>query len=183
MRSILKVPRYSYGPRPPGAHARIQLPHNTESTASTPRNSIHSQLTEHLFNSFITQLRSSSRLDYHLLRHTTSSYLLHQSLDRTPTPHLPLFWQYVQGINTGLSLIFPTSYIFQARSNMVLKLYGLHASHFVRLVAAVLMEKQVPFEFVKVDLSKGEQRTPEFLAKNPFGLVPYIVCHLIFFSL
>ena len=64
---------------------------------------------------------------------------------------------------------------------MVLKLYGLHASYWVRLVAAVLIEKQVSFEFVEVDLSKGEQRKPEFLAKNPFGLVPYIVCHLNFF--
>ena len=60
---------------------------------------------------------------------------------------------------------------------MVLKLYGLHASHFVRLVAAVLIEKKVPFEFVKVELSKGEQKTPEFLAKHPFGQVPLIVCH------
>ena len=60
---------------------------------------------------------------------------------------------------------------------MVLKLYGLHASHFVRLVAAVLLEKKVPFELVKVDLSKGEQKTPEFLAKHPFGQVPYIVCN------
>jgi glutathione S-transferase len=59
---------------------------------------------------------------------------------------------------------------------MVLKLYGLHESHFVRLVAAVLIEKKVPFELVRVDLSKGEQRTPEFLAKNPFGQVPCIVC-------
>ena len=63
---------------------------------------------------------------------------------------------------------------------MVLKLYGLHASHFVRLVAAVLIEKEVPFELVKVDLSKGEQKTPEFLAKHPFGQVPYIVCHPFF---
>ena len=60
---------------------------------------------------------------------------------------------------------------------MVLKLYGLHASLSVRLVAAVLIEKQVPFELVKVDLFKGEHKTPEFLAKHPFGLVPYIVCH------
>ena len=58
---------------------------------------------------------------------------------------------------------------------MVLKLYGLHASHFVRLVAAVLIEKEVPFELIKVDLSKGEQKTPEFLAKHPFGQVPFIV--------
>ena len=59
---------------------------------------------------------------------------------------------------------------------MVLKLYGLHASYPVRLVAAVLIEKQVPFELIKVDLSKREQKTPEFLANNPFGKVPYIVC-------
>ena len=60
---------------------------------------------------------------------------------------------------------------------MVLKLYGLHASHFVRLVAAVLIEKEVPFELIKLDLSKGEQKTPEFLAKHPFGQVPCIVCN------
>ena len=60
---------------------------------------------------------------------------------------------------------------------MVLKLYGLHASYFVRLVAAVLIEKGVPFEFVKVDLFKGEQKKPEFLANSPFAKVPYIVCH------
>ena len=60
---------------------------------------------------------------------------------------------------------------------MVLKLYGLHASHFVRLVAAVLIEKEVPFELIKVDLSKGESKTPEFLAKHPFGQVPCIVCY------
>ena len=58
---------------------------------------------------------------------------------------------------------------------MVLKLYGLHESPFVRLVAAVLIEKEVPFELVEVNLFKRENRTPEFLSKNPFGLVPYIV--------
>lgn len=57
---------------------------------------------------------------------------------------------------------------------MVLKLYGLHASAFVRLVAAVLIEKQVPFELVVVNLSKGESKTPEFLSKHPFGQVPLI---------
>jgi len=56
----------------------------------------------------------------------------------------------------------------------VLKLYGLHASPFSRLVAAVLIEKQVPFELVVVDLSKGEHKTPEFLSKHPFGQVPLI---------
>lgn len=63
---------------------------------------------------------------------------------------------------------------------MVLKLYGYHAASSCRLVAAVLIEKKVPFEFVEVDLRKGEQKAPEYLAKNPFGKVPCIVCHLSF---
>ncbi len=32
----------------------------------------------------------------------------------------------------------------------------------------------VPFEFRFVDVSAGAQRTPEFLAKNPFGQVPVV---------
>ena len=61
---------------------------------------------------------------------------------------------------------------------MVLKLYSSYkpTSPWVRLVAAVLYEKQVPFELVPVDLANGEQKSPEYLAKNPFGQVPSIVC-------
>ena len=62
---------------------------------------------------------------------------------------------------------------------MVLKLYGSPESPFVLLVAAVLLEKKVPFEVVLVDLSKGEQKTPEYLTKHPFGQVPYIVRNLL----
>jgi len=62
---------------------------------------------------------------------------------------------------------------------MVLKLYGLHASPYVRLVAAVLLEKQVPFELVPVDLVNGEHKSPEYLSKQPFGQVPCIVCYLL----
>ena len=58
---------------------------------------------------------------------------------------------------------------------MVLKLYGTTWSPFVRLVAAILLEKQVPFELVVLDLSKGEQKLPEYLSKHPFGEVPCIV--------
>jgi glutathione S-transferase len=57
---------------------------------------------------------------------------------------------------------------------MVLKLYGFHLSTCTRTVATVLHEKQVPFEFIPVDLLKGEQKFPEFVAKQPFGQVPYI---------
>ena len=51
---------------------------------------------------------------------------------------------------------------------MVLKLYGAHFSPYVRLVAAVLLEKEVPFEFITVDVSKGEHKTPEYLSKHPY---------------
>jgi glutathione S-transferase len=58
---------------------------------------------------------------------------------------------------------------------MILKLYGLHISYFVRLVAAVLIEKKMPFEFVKVDVFKREQKLPEYLETHPSGQVPCIV--------
>ena len=63
---------------------------------------------------------------------------------------------------------------------MVLKLYGAYRSPYVRLVAAVLQEKQVPFELVSVDLPNGEHKSPEYLAKHPFGQIPCIVCDLNF---
>ena len=59
---------------------------------------------------------------------------------------------------------------------MVLKLYGIYRSPLVRLVAAICLEKQVPFELVSVDLANGEHKSPEYLAKHPYGQVPYIVC-------
>ena len=58
---------------------------------------------------------------------------------------------------------------------MVLKLYGIYRSGWVRLVAAVLQEKQVPFELVYVDFDNGEHKLPEYLEKHPFGQIPYIV--------
>ncbi|KAJ3530050.1 hypothetical protein NMY22_g8734 [Coprinellus aureogranulatus] len=57
---------------------------------------------------------------------------------------------------------------------MVLKLYGWPKSTCTQRVGLALIEKQVPFEFVMVDLFKGESKTPEYLAKQPFGQVPYI---------
>ena len=63
---------------------------------------------------------------------------------------------------------------------MVLKLYGAHFSPYVRLVAAVLLEKEVPFEFIAVDVSKGEHKTPEYLSKHPYGQIPCIVCFIYY---
>jgi glutathione S-transferase len=59
---------------------------------------------------------------------------------------------------------------------MVLKFYASsRASNGSGLVALVLMEKQIPFEHVLVDLSKGEHKAPSYLAMHPFGQIPLIV--------
>lgn len=44
-------------------------------------------------------------------------------------------------------------------------------SHRVELFLSLL---GVPFEMVEVELGKGEHRTPDFLALNPFGQVPVL---------
>ena len=41
-----------------------------------------------------------------------------------------------------------------------------------RKVCAVARYLDLPVDFVPVDLSKGEHRTPEYLAINPNGKVP-----------
>jgi len=56
---------------------------------------------------------------------------------------------------------------------MVVKLYGSDLSSATRRAALVLIEKQVPFEFVKVNLAQGEHKKPEYVGKyHPFGQVP-----------
>ncbi|KAJ6577057.1 glutathione S-transferase [Mycena vulgaris] len=57
---------------------------------------------------------------------------------------------------------------------MVLKLFGSALSTCTRRVATVLVEKKVPFEFVSVDMGKGEHKSGSFVANQPFGQVPYI---------
>lgn len=57
---------------------------------------------------------------------------------------------------------------------MVLKLYGYPYSTSTRRVALTLYEKQVPFEFITVDLVKGEHKSDEFSKIQPFNKVPYI---------
>ncbi|KAJ7088752.1 glutathione S-transferase [Mycena belliarum] len=65
---------------------------------------------------------------------------------------------------------------------MVLKLYAgkspsgdnVSPSAGSGLVALVLLEKKIPFEFIPVDLSKGEHKTPEYLGLHPGGRIPMI---------
>lgn len=59
---------------------------------------------------------------------------------------------------------------------MVLKLYAGWAPLGGRAaVAMTLFEKQIPFELVLIDMRAGEHKSPEHLARQPFGLVPAIV--------
>ncbi|KAJ7122357.1 glutathione S-transferase-like protein [Mycena epipterygia] len=58
---------------------------------------------------------------------------------------------------------------------MVLKLYSVsEAAGGSGIVALVLIEKQIPFEHVRVDIASKQHKTPEFLAMHPFGQVPVI---------
>jgi hypothetical protein len=66
---------------------------------------------------------------------------------------------------------------------MTLKLYGFRFSSCTRRVAVVCKELNVPYELIPVDITKGEQRSAEHLARQPFGLVPTIeVCTSLFLS-
>jgi glutathione S-transferase len=58
---------------------------------------------------------------------------------------------------------------------MVLKLYGMAKSTCTLRVATTLTEKKVPFELIPVNLMTGEHKSEEYLKKQPFGQVPYIV--------
>ncbi|MCA9771766.1 MAG: glutathione S-transferase family protein [Myxococcales bacterium] len=53
-----------------------------------------------------------------------------------------------------------------------MKLYYHPFSNFARKVRMVLIEKGITVEPVVVDLLKGAQKSPEYLAKNPLGKVP-----------
>jgi Glutathione S-transferase, N-terminal domain len=62
---------------------------------------------------------------------------------------------------------------------MVLKIYGNDVAGVIRLVAWVLREKKVPYEFIDMDFSKNEHKSAEHLEKQPFGQAPYIVCDVL----
>jgi glutathione S-transferase len=57
---------------------------------------------------------------------------------------------------------------------MSMKLYGNPFSTCTRKVLATLAEKNHQAEFVVIDFAKNEQKSAEHLARQPFGVVPYI---------
>nr|AHA46523.1 phi class glutathione S-transferase [Larix kaempferi] len=56
----------------------------------------------------------------------------------------------------------------------MIKVHGHPFSTATALVLCCLEEKQLQYELVLVDLSSGAQKKPQYLALNPFGVVPTI---------
>ena len=55
-----------------------------------------------------------------------------------------------------------------------IRLYGLSISGHSHRAQLFLSLLGLPFEFIEVNVLKGEGRHPDFLARNPFGQVPVI---------
>jgi len=56
----------------------------------------------------------------------------------------------------------------------VIKLYDFKSSPNCQRVKVVLAEKNLPYEIVPVDLTKKEQKNPQYLQMNPYGKVPVL---------
>ena len=56
-----------------------------------------------------------------------------------------------------------------------MKLYGFSGSPRTWKVRAVAAHLGIPLEYQKLDVSKGENRTPQYLALNPAGRTPTLV--------
>ncbi|KAI4299668.1 hypothetical protein L6164_033103 [Bauhinia variegata] len=57
---------------------------------------------------------------------------------------------------------------------MVVKVYGPTRAACPQRVLACLLEKEVEFEVMPINLDEGEHKQPDFLLKQPFGQVPVI---------
>jgi len=55
-----------------------------------------------------------------------------------------------------------------------MKLYGNPHSTCTRKVLTTLAEISLPYEFILIDMAKGEHKSPEHLVRQPFGQVPVI---------
>lgn len=55
---------------------------------------------------------------------------------------------------------------------MVLKLYGSAMS--TSRVLVTLLEMELPYEFILIDIAKGDQKSEEYVKLQPFGKVPVL---------
>lgn len=57
----------------------------------------------------------------------------------------------------------------------MIKLYDFPQSPYCQKVRLVLAEKDLSYEKIFVDLTKNEQKSPDFLRLNPYGKVPVLI--------
>lgn len=57
---------------------------------------------------------------------------------------------------------------------MAIKVYGHPGAVCTKRVIITLLELNLPYEIVPVNILQGEQKQPEYLAKHPFGKIPYL---------
>ena len=57
----------------------------------------------------------------------------------------------------------------------MIKLYGMTLSAHTRKIQSVLHELGLPYELVVIDLNKGEQHNPDYVALNPGAKTPTLV--------
>jgi glutathione S-transferase len=57
----------------------------------------------------------------------------------------------------------------------MIKLYDFPQSPYCQKVRLVLAEKDLSYEKVFIDLTKNEQKAPDFLRLNPYGKVPVLI--------
>jgi hypothetical protein len=62
-----------------------------------------------------------------------------------------------------------------AVKNMVIQLYGHPEFGSTRLVLMILLETKTPYELHVLDYAAGALKREEYLEKQPFGQLPYIV--------
>jgi glutathione S-transferase len=55
---------------------------------------------------------------------------------------------------------------------MVLKLYGSAMS--TSRVLVTILEKELPYELILIDIAKGDQKTEHYKKLQPFGKVPVL---------
>ena len=64
---------------------------------------------------------------------------------------------------------------------MAFRLHGSSLSTCTRRVALIAKERNIPYEFIAIDLKVAEHKQPPHLQHQPFGQIPYLtVCRFPF---
>ena len=76
-------------------------------------------------------------------------------------------------LKTLKTLMF--TFIDNPEKIMAIKVFGPASSICVQRVLLTLREKQLEYELIPVEMTKGEHKSPQYLEHQPFGVVPYLI--------